>query len=332
MQYVRLGRSGIRVSRICLGSAAFGVVPREADAQALVDKALSLGINFFDTATSYGNRSGQDRPGVPPAAERKSAEEILGQTLKGRRDDVIIATKVQERVGTGVNDGGADGGGLSRYHIMKRLELSLERLQTDHIDIYHAHHPDPTTPLEESLRTFDDLVRQGMVRYIALSGFPGWQVANVMWKADKFNLDAPICHQVQYSLTNRSVERETIPASLEYGLDLTCFTAIGGGLLAGTEFRTSRPIAELGMQRWRQGQGSGFTAAEVDAADQLDAVSGEWGIPAAQLALGWVLSKPSVACAIIGPETPEEVEESVPAAELELSADQLKTLDEIGKA
>ena len=332
MQYVRLGRSGIRVSRICLGTAAFGVVPQEADAQALVDKALSLGINFFDTATSYGNRSGQDRPGVPPAEERKSAEEILGQALKGHRDDVILATKVQERVGTGVNDGGPDGGGLSRYHIMKRLELSLRRLQTDHIDIYHAHHPDPTTPLEESLRTFDDLVRQGMVRYIALSGFPAWQVANVMWKADKFGLEAPVCHQVNYSMTHRNVERETIPAALEYGLDLTCFTTLGGGLLAGSEFRSGRPIAELGMQRWRQGQGSGFTPAEIDAADNLDAVAGEWGIPAAQLAIGWVLSKPSVACAIIGPETPEEIEESAPAAELKLSPEQLKALDDIGKA
>ena len=330
MQYVRLGRSGVRVSRICLGTAAFGVVPQEGDAQALVDKALNLGINFFDTATSYGNRSGQDRPGIPPAEERKSAEEILGQTLKGHRDDVIISTKVQERVGDGVNDGGPDGGGLSRYHIMKRLELSLKRLQTDHIDIYHAHHPDPTTPLEESLRTFDDLVRQGMVRYIALSGFPGWQVANVMWKAEKYGLDSPICHQVNYSMTNRNVERETIPASLEYGLDLTCFTALGGGLL--TEIRDRRPIAEMGMQRWRQGQGPGFTPAEIEAAGQLDAVSGEWGIPAAQLALSWVLSRPSVACAIIGPETPEELEASAPAAELELSAAQLKTLDEIGKS
>lgn len=331
MKYTLLGRSGIRVSRICLGTAAFGVVPQEKDAQALVDKALELGVNFFDTATSYGNRSGQDRPGLPPAAERKSAEEILGQTLKGRRNDVIIATKVQERVGDGINDGGPEGGGLSRMHMMKRLELSLKRLQTDYVDVYYAHHPDPTTPIEETLRAWEDMVRSGKVRYLALSTFPAWQVANVLWKADKLNINSPICLQHPYNMVQRAVEREIVPAALHYGLGLACFVPVAGGLLTGMDTIRNRPISELGGQRWRQGQGPGFSEAELAAAQELDAVAHEWGITPAQAAISWLLSRPAVNCAIVGAETPAELEENAGAVDVSLSADQLQRLDAIGK-
>src|SRR5207302_1365933 len=205
-----------------------------------------------------------------------------------RSDDVIIATKVQESIGTGVNDGGPNGGGLTRYHMMKRLELSLKRLQTDHIDIYYAHHPDPTTPIEETLRAFDDMVHSGKVRYIALSTFPGWQIADVLWKADKYNLNSPIALQHPYNLVHRRVEAEVVPAAVRYGLSMCCFVPVAGGLLTGMDTIRNRPIAELGGQRWRQGQGPGFSPAEMTAAENLDALAGEFGKPAAQLAIGWL--------------------------------------------
>lgn len=174
MQYRLLGTSGVRVSTLCLGTAFLGIVPREAEAPSLVACALDAGINFIDTANSYGNQTRFDRPEIPVAAERPSSEELVGRGVRGRRHDVVIATKVQESVGTGPNDGGAQGGGLSRKHIMAQCERSLRRLDTDYIDVYYAHHPDPATPLDQTMRAFDDLVRQGKVRYPALSNFPAW--------------------------------------------------------------------------------------------------------------------------------------------------------------
>lgn len=329
MKYALLGTTGLRVSRLCLGTAAFGVVPQESDADRLVGAAFDAGVNFFDTATSYGNRSGQDRPGVPSAAERKSSEEILGECLKGRRDEVILATKVQERVGDGPNDGGPQGGGLTRYHMMKRLELSLRRLQTDHVDIYYAHHPDPTTPIEETLRAFDDMVKAGKVRYIALSTFPAWQVVNTLWKSDKLLLNAPVCLQVPYNLIFRGVEADVIPVAQKFGLSLTAFMPLHGGLLAGMEIVESRPISQLGPQRWRQGQGNGFTEGEMVAARQLDTYAKEWGLPTAQVALAWVLAQPQVASVIAGPETPDELRVNAGAVDLELSSEQLEALNAI---
>jgi aryl-alcohol dehydrogenase-like predicted oxidoreductase len=182
MQYRLLGRSGLRVSSVCLGTAFFGITPLEDGVDALVGRALDLGITFFDTANSYGNQTRFDRPGIPPAAERKSSEELLGRALKGRhRYDVIVATKVQEKMAEGPNDGGPAGGGLTRKHIVAQCEQSLRRLQTDYIDVYYAHHPDPTTPLDQTLRAFDELVKQGKVRYPALSNFASWQLIKALW-------------------------------------------------------------------------------------------------------------------------------------------------------
>src|SRR4051812_43144704 len=149
MQYRLLGSSGVRVSALCLGTAAFGVAPLEEEVQTLIHRAVDFGINFFDTANSYGNQARFDRPGAPYYSQRRSAEELLGRALRGLRHDVIIGTKVQERVAGGVNGGGSTGGGLTRRHIMQQVEESLRRLQTDYIDVYHAHHPDSTTPAEQ---------------------------------------------------------------------------------------------------------------------------------------------------------------------------------------
>ncbi len=189
-----LGSTGVNVSRICLGTATFGVAPNERDAERVVHAALDLGINFFDTADVYGHMPTFDRPGAPPASERQPAELILGRALAGRRDEVVVATKSREVVGPGVNDRG-----LSRRHIIQQVENSLARLGTDYIDLYYAHAPDADTALEQSLSTYDDLVRQGKLRYVVLSNYPAWQVTEALWIADDRRLNAPVCVQVKYN-------------------------------------------------------------------------------------------------------------------------------------
>ncbi len=320
MQYELLGQTGVRVSRLALGTALFGVAPLEADAAVLVQRALDLGINFFDTANSYGNQARFDRPGVPPADQRRSAEEILGRALAGRRHEVVLATKVMERVGPGANDGG-----LSRRHIMQQVEESLRRLQTDYVDLYYAHHPDPATPLDQTLRAFDDLIRQGKVRYAGLSTFPAWQMTEALWTCDRLGLHAPVCNQVSYSLAGRAVERELLPACLRFGLSLVIFSPLAGGLLAGSE-AARRPLA--GAQRWG---GPAFTREHLALAERLEGLAQAWGQPPAQIALAWLLSRPVVASAIVGPENVAELDASAPAADLTLAPEQLAALEAIGQ-
>ena len=329
MEYAILGRTGVRVSRLCLGTATFGVAPLAADASALIHRALDLGINFFDTANSYGNQTRFDRPGVPPAPQRRWAEEMLGEALKGRRHEVIIASKVQEQIGDGPNDGGQKGGGLSRVHIMRQIDQTLRRLQTDYIDVYYMHHPDPITPIDQTLRAFDDLIHAGKVRYGAFSTFPTWKMIEGLWVADRLGLHAPVCHQVAYNLAWRNapmpIEREVQPACLQYGLSMTVFSLLGGGLLTGID-TLSR--SHTGAQRWG---GRGFTPEQIQAGEDLDALAKRWGQSPAQLALAWLIARPAVAAAIIGPETIGELEASVPAADLKLTPEQMAEVDAIGQ-
>ena len=327
MEYALLGRSGVRVSKISLGTALYGVAPPAEDVDALVGRALDLGINFVDTANSYGDRPSFDRPGVPPAPDRESAEELLGKALKGRRHEVVLATKVQERVLPGPNGGGGDGGGLTRMHIMQMAERSLRRLQTDYIDIYYAHHPDPTTPLDQTLRAMEDLIRQGKVRYFALSAFPGWQMVEAVMMAEKLGAYEPIAHQVNYSMTVRTVEREVVPACLRFGIGITAFGPLAGGLLAGAE-AANRPY--VGNQRWRGSADPAFSPEQVAVAEKLDALGAEWGHRPAELALAWLLSRPAVVSAIVGPGRIASLEESAKAADVKLSAEQLEILDPLG--
>ena len=327
MEYALLGRSGVRVSKISLGTALYGVSPLAEDVDALVGRALELGINFVDTANSYGDRSSFDRPGVPPASERESAEALLGKALKGRRHEVVLATKVQERVLPGPNGGGPDGGGLTRMHVVQMLERSLRRLQTDYVDIYYAHHPDPTTPLDHTLRALEDLIRQGKVRYFALSAFPAWQMVEATLTAERLGAYEPVAHQVNYSMALRTVEREVVPACVRFGIGITAFSPLAGGLLAGAE-AANRPYS--GTQRWRGSPDAAFAPEQLAVAEKLDALGAEWGHRPAQLALAWLLSRPAVASAIVGPGRIASLEESAQAADIKLSAEQLGILDPVG--
>ncbi|WP_091737666.1 aldo/keto reductase [Phenylobacterium immobile] len=319
MKYAPLGKTGVKVSTLALGTATFGVAPLAADCDRLVHAALDYGINYFDCANTYGDRASFDRPGAPPYTERESAEEILGRALKGRRNDVFISSKVQEQAGTGPNDRG-----LSRYHIFNQVERSLKRLGTDHIDLYYAHHPDPETPIEQTLRAFDDLVRQGKVRYIALSTYSGVQMMEALWTADKLGLDSPVANQVSYNIQQRLAEREISQICLKHGLSLTVFSPLAGGLFtpAVDEVRT-----HTGNARW--GFGSGFSEAQLGYAKALKDISEEVGQPRTHLALAWLLRRPAVASAIIGPESLAELEANIAAADLELSPETLAAIDAI---
>src|SRR4029453_203897 len=219
MEYSLLGPTGVKVSKICLGTATFGVAPDAQEAGRVVHAALDAGINFFDTANVYGATPTFDRPGAPPASEREPAEQLLGRALVGRRDDVVIATKSGERR----FDPAA---GLSRRYVIQQVEHSLRRLGTDYIDLYYAHFPDPDTPLEQTLSAYDDLVRQGKLRYVALSNYPAWQVTHALWIADDRRLTAPVCVQVKYNLVDRTAERELAPACVRFGLSIVPFAPL----------------------------------------------------------------------------------------------------------
>jgi 1-deoxyxylulose-5-phosphate synthase len=321
MDYSVLGTSGMRISKLALGTATFGVAPSEADADRVIGAALDAGINAIDTANAYGNLAHFDREGAPPASERRSAEEIIGAVLGSRRADVVLSTKASETVGPGVNDRG-----LSRRHLVDQLDQSLRRLRTDHVDLFYAHHPDPDTPLDETLATLDDLVRTGKTRSYGLSTYPAWQSVQALWISDRRSIRPPACLQVRYSMVARQVETEIVPAALRFGMSLVVFSPLAGGLLSRAVDR-DRPYS--GESRWG---GGAFTPSQLAAANELESVADEWGHPPSRLALAWVLSRPGVAAAIIGPESAEEVVASAAAVDLgaRLTTEQCARLDEIG--
>jgi aryl-alcohol dehydrogenase-like predicted oxidoreductase len=330
MRYRVLGPTGMRVSVLCLGTAFFGIAPREPEAPRLVQRALDLGVNFVDTANSYGNQTRFDRPGIPPAAQRASSEELVGRGVRGRRHEVVIATKVQEKVGEGPNDGGPTGGGLTRRHIMAQCEASLRRLQTDYIDVYYAHHPDPTTPLEQTLRAFDDLVHQGKVRYPALSNYPAWQLTQALWLSERLRLNPPVAMEMRYNLLDRRVEQDVVPACLEFGVGLTAYSPLGEGLLGG-HYTPDNPTGDAGQDPasagMRHGAGHTFPAPRLEAAGKLVGLAREWGHHPAHLALAWLIGRPALTSAIVGTEGVEQLEEVIAAAELALDQEQLEALD-----
>jgi 1-deoxyxylulose-5-phosphate synthase len=310
----------VRVSRLALGTSLLGVAPGHGDSIRLVQFAIDSGINLIDTANSYGSLPRFDRPGVPSADQRASAEELVGAAIAGRRDEVILATKVSEAIGPGVNDGGKAGGGLSRAHIMRMVERSLRRLRTDCIDIYYAHFPDPVTEIADTLSTFDDLITQGKIRYYALSRFSGWRLTEAIMTADRLGLRRPICHQTLYNLGKRQVEVEVIPAGNRFDISLMAFSPLGGGLFAGA----ARTHKISGRRRWG---GPGFREDEIALGNAAERLAAEWNMAPPLVALAWLLVRPTVASAIVGPESTGELTALLPATELCLTSEQVEQLD-----
>lgn len=316
----------MRVSALCLGTAFFGVTPRESEAAGLVLRALDLGINFIDTANSYGNQQRFDRPDVPPWTERASSEELVGRALGRRRHGVIVATKVQEQMGEGPNDGGPDGGGLTRRHIMQQVEQSLRRLETDYIDVYYAHHPDPTTPLDQTLRALDDLIRQGKVRYAGLSNYPAWQLVEALWMCARLGLGPPVAMEMRYNLLDREIETDVVQSCLRFQVGIAAYSPLGRGVLSG-KYRAGQPPPPGSWAFYHRPHEQPFPEPQLRLAERLIALAPQWGEAPPRLALAWLLSRPGVTSAIIGPSNLTQLEELVPAAGLQLSEEQLAALD-----
>jgi aryl-alcohol dehydrogenase-like predicted oxidoreductase len=318
MNYTVLGRTGLRVSSLCLGSAWFGVAPLGADVGGLVSAALDSGINFFDTASSYGNQSRFDRPGAPPAALRESAEELLGRALRGRRDDVVLATKVGERVGPGVNDAG-----VSRSHVERSLERSLRRLGTSYLDLYYVHHPDPGTGTDDLVETFGRLIDRGLIRHWALSNFTGWRSVDVHLTARSRGCEPPAAQQVYYNLVRRSAEQELLPALNRCGQAVIAYSGLAGGLLGGAR-SARRPQAGPA----RTGKPP-YSNTQLAVGDRLQELADQAGCRPAGLALGWLLARPGVAATVVGPESARELADLVTAVRQPLSAELLSAVDAV---
>jgi aryl-alcohol dehydrogenase-like predicted oxidoreductase len=308
MQYRPLGRTGLEVSPLCLGTVFYGTYVPADEAVRIVHAALDRGVDFFDTAEIY------QRP------HYGAAEELLGRALEGRRSRVVLATK-KRRDPDGYRSGGPGDHRLSRTQIVRAVEGSLRRLRTDHVDLYYAHHPDPTVPLEESLRAFDDLVRAGKVRYAALSNFRGWQVVEALWIAERAGL-APIAGvQTLYNLLDRSAERELLPACAGHGLAVVPYSPLAGGVLTGKYRPGSEPppgsrAATFGRAATgRPGHVPVLSQPNLAAAERVAAVAAELGMTAAQASLAWLLHQPTVASVIVGASSVAQLEENLSALE-----------------
>jgi aryl-alcohol dehydrogenase-like predicted oxidoreductase len=309
MDYTQLGRTGLRVSPLCLGTMNFGTQTAENDSFAIMDQALELGLNFFDTANRYGDREYEGY-----------TEQIIGRWLAqggGRRERIVLATKVYGAMGPGPNDRG-----LSAYHIRKACEDSLRRLQTDHIDLYQMHHVERTTPWEEIWQAMEQLVREGKVLYVGSSNFAGWHIAQANEQANARHFLGLVSEQSLYNLNARMIELDVIPACRAYGLGLIPWSPLGGGLLGGA----LQKVAEGRRADARTQQNVEQHRAKLEA---YEGFCQELGEQPADVALAWLLHNPVVTAPIIGPRTREQLEGSLRALEIKLSTDSLARLDQI---
>ena len=311
MEIRNIGRSGLRVSAIGLGCNNFGWRIEVEATRKVVHRALDLGVTLLDTADMYGD--GQ-------------SEEMLGQILGTRRKDVVLATKFAAAF-TGVTGGPF----ASRAYIMGAIEASLTRLSTDWIDLYQLHWPDPRTPMEETLRALDDLVRQGKVRYIGISNHPAWQVADASWLARHYGLNAFISCQDEYSLLVRGAERELIPAARAFGLGLLPYFPLASGLLTGKYKRGAAPGAETRFGSASMGGlGSRYmTEANWPIVAKLEQFAMSRGHTMLELAFGWLLADPVVPSVIAGATTPEQIEQNVKAVGWALTAEEKAEIDKL---
>ncbi len=309
MEYRRMGRTGLKVSELCLGTMTFGHGTDQAEATRIVDLAFAAGVNFFDTANAYGG--GQ-------------SEVLLGKALQGRRRDAVVATKFFNPMGSGPNDSG-----MSRLHIMQAIDDSLRRLQMDYIDIYYIHHVDTQTPLEEMLRTLDDLVHVGKVRYIACSNYQAWRLMDALWISDVKNLARFECYQPQYSLVVRDIEQEIVPLCEAKGLGVVVWSPLAGGFLSG-KYQPGQRMATgaRSQEGWAYPQ-QYFAANADESLRVLLDIAQQLGRSPAQVALRWVLDQPGITSAIIGARTVAQAHDNFLAGGWQLPADALALLNQV---
>jgi aryl-alcohol dehydrogenase-like predicted oxidoreductase len=318
MDYRQLGRSGLRVSALTLGTMSFGGKDRFANvgttqvegARRQVDMCLDAGVNLFDTADVYS---------------AGMSEEILGEAIGNRRDDVLIATKARMPMGDGPNDAG-----LSRHHLIRSCEASLRRLGTDYVDLYQVHEWDGVTPMEETLAALDDLVRSGKVRYVGCSNFSGWQLSKALGVSERLGLERYASQQIYYSLQARDAEYELVPAGLDQGVGILVWSPLAGGLLSGKYRRGQQPSEGRHLTEWKEPpvRDEEATYDVIEAAVEIGEAH---GVSAAQVALAWLLGRPGVASAIVGARTDEQLADNLAAANLELTGEERARLDEVSQ-
>ncbi len=292
MEYRNLGRTGVKVAPVCLGTMMFGGQTSEQDSISIIHAACDQGVNFLDTADVYN------------AGE---SEVIVGKAIADRRESVILATKGRQPMGQGANEQGA-----SRLHMMQALEASLRRLNTDHIDIYYQHTPDYETPIEETLRALDDMVRSGKVRYLACSNFRAWRLMEALWTSDRCHLNKFVCIQPLYNIMNRDIEVELLPACQEYGVGVVSYSPLARGILTG-KYKVGQPFPEGSRaarddKRMREAE---LREASFEAAQQIVTHCQNKGCEATHFALAWVLANPIISSVIIGPKSMEQFNDNM---------------------
>ncbi len=313
MEYRNLGRSGLKVSVVGLGCNNFGMKLDQSGTDAVVRKALDMGITLFDTADIYGGQKGK-------------SEDLLGKALGKRRQEIVLATKFGASMGEAPHDVGG-----SRAYIMKAVDASLTRLDTDYIDLYQIHRPDPATPIEETLRALDDLVRQGKVRYIGHSNYAGWQAADAAWIARAYKLAPYISAQNRYSLLSRQIELDLVPAAKEFGLGILPFFPLESGLLTGKYKRGAAAPEGSRFALWGNMSGRFLNDPNFDRVEKLSALCKRHGHSLLELAIGWLAAKPCVSSVIAGATTAEQVELNVAAGEWRPNAEEAEAIDDITK-
>jgi aryl-alcohol dehydrogenase-like predicted oxidoreductase len=312
MQYRNLGRTGIKVSSLCLGTGEYGNQVSEKEAGRIMSSAMAAGVNFFDTADAY--------------AEGRS-EEIIGRALKGKRHSIILATKVGRIIEPGTRDFN-----LSRRYIMRAVDASLKRLQTDYIDVYYVHSPDPNTPIQETLRALDDLVHQGKVLYIGCDDFRAWQLCKALWVSDRENLTRFDCIELPYNLITRDIETELLPLCASEGVGVCVFNPLAGGLLTGKHDPDKPPkegtrfsLKHVGqMYRDRYWSPNNFEAVVC-----LKSIADKYGHNLTQLALAWINQNEKITAAVCGASSAEQIEENIAAIETILPQDEIAACDSV---
>jgi aryl-alcohol dehydrogenase-like predicted oxidoreductase len=313
MEYRNLGSSGLQVSVLGLGANTFGWWIDEQSSAAVINHALELGINFIDTADTY---------------DKGRSEEYIGRTLKGRRAEVIIASKFAAPMGEGVNDRGG-----SRWYIMRAVEASLKRLKTDYIDLYQMHRPDPATPIEETLRTLDDLVKGGKVRYIGCSNFSAWGLSDALWTSRVKHLNAFVTVQPKYNLFDRQIEQELVPCCKAHGVGVIPWGPLAGGFLTGKYRRGDQPPAPAPDARSSKAYNRLYSTVITDSnwerLGKLDTFAKNRGHRVGELAIAWLLSHSWLSTVIGGATRPEQLDANIAGANWTLTAEEVTQVEQI---
>lgn len=311
MKYVNLGGSGLKVSEVALGTMTFGRETEEKDAVRILEKYLNAGGNFIDTANVYS---------------RGRSEEILGRALKGRRDDIVLATKVFFRMGEGINSYGA-----TRKHILKAIEDSLKRLQTDYVDLYQIHCWDEVTPIEETMETLDYLVHRGYTRYVGVSNFTGWQIMKSLWVSNTHGYGKIVSAQMQYSLVVRDIEMEVLPACRDQNVGVMAWSPLGGGFLSG-KYRADETPREGRIARaekdWEESWDRRATEKNFKILAKIEEVAKKYGKSIPQVALNWLINQDGV-IPILGARTVEQIEDNLGSVGWLLNEEDLKIIDDV---